>query len=221
MRKILLLSILMFLGMIGYSQKIVSVSNPLEKFFQENYDSTIIYYLNSGSKKNKKYHTFSIKGEMLYYCLYDSVYLSDGNKTYNSLKHFNKNYKGGDSYSYLTISDSINLKNSFWSEIQELQLWNTLDDKNDLKSEFYKKKKFKSKEERQFNKIMYNLRKGEKHIFTLITNDKIINKKFNELFIINYFDETKTRKMISDLILKINMFFFHQLGFDRNLDLKE
>ena len=44
MRKILLLSILMSFGMVGYSQKIVSVSNPLEEYFQKNYDSTIFLY---------------------------------------------------------------------------------------------------------------------------------------------------------------------------------
>jgi len=43
MRKILLLSILMSFGIVGYSQKIVSVSNPLEEYFQKNYDSTIFF----------------------------------------------------------------------------------------------------------------------------------------------------------------------------------
>ena len=43
MRKILLLSILMSFGMVGYSQKVVSVSNPLEKILQNDFDSTIIY----------------------------------------------------------------------------------------------------------------------------------------------------------------------------------
>jgi hypothetical protein len=42
MRKILLLSILMLIGMVGYSQTNDTISNPLEKFFQENYDSTLI-----------------------------------------------------------------------------------------------------------------------------------------------------------------------------------
>ena len=53
MRKILLLLILMFFGIVGYSQTNDTISNPLEKFFQENYDSTIIYYLKSNSEKNE------------------------------------------------------------------------------------------------------------------------------------------------------------------------
>jgi hypothetical protein len=68
---------------------------------------------------------------------------------------------------------------------------------------------------------MYKLRKGEKHILTLITKDKIIKKQFKELFIINYFEESKTRKMIGDFILKINMFFFQQLGFGSDLNQKK
>jgi hypothetical protein len=53
MREKFLLSILLILSVVGYSQSYDTISNPLEKFFQENYDSTLIYHLNSGSKKNK------------------------------------------------------------------------------------------------------------------------------------------------------------------------
>lgn len=77
MKKLILLSILMFFGMVVYSQKYDTISNPLEKFFQDNYDSTIIYHLNSNTKENKKYYILSRKGDKLYYYLCDSVFISD------------------------------------------------------------------------------------------------------------------------------------------------
>ena len=52
MKKIVSLSILLFFGIVGYSQKIVSVSNPLEEYFQKNYDSTIMTeqkYISNGN----------------------------------------------------------------------------------------------------------------------------------------------------------------------------
>jgi len=62
MRKIFFLSILMLIGMVGFSQKIVSVSNPLEKFFQENYDSTIMFEHKNISNGNFLIVFISTKG---------------------------------------------------------------------------------------------------------------------------------------------------------------
>ena len=59
MRKILLLSIIMFFGMVGYSQKIVSVSNPLEKILQNDFDSTIIYSISSNWDNSPNYFIIS------------------------------------------------------------------------------------------------------------------------------------------------------------------
>ena len=61
MRKILLLSIIMFFGMVGYSQKIVSVSNPLEKILQNDFDSTIIYLIHSNWDNSPNYFIISKK----------------------------------------------------------------------------------------------------------------------------------------------------------------
>ena len=44
MKKLILILVLGLLEVSGYSQKIVSVSNPLEEYFQKNYDSTIFLY---------------------------------------------------------------------------------------------------------------------------------------------------------------------------------
>jgi len=66
MKKIVSLSILLFFGIVGYSQKIVSVSNPLEEYFQKNYDSTIFLYQSNNiepfiyimSKKGNKLYNY-------------------------------------------------------------------------------------------------------------------------------------------------------------------
>ncbi len=207
MRKMLLLFILMFLGIIGFSQKIVSVSNPLEKFFQENYDSTIIYYKKSNSEKNEKYYILSRKKDTLYYYLYNSVYLRDGINTDKNTDQFSKSFFEGNSYLHLIPSDTITNKESLWSKIQKINLWNIIDDKNDIEREDYKKKKFTSKGQKEIHNLIYKSRKDEKHFFKLITNNKIIKLEYNELFISDYVNESITRKNIGNLILYINMVF--------------
>jgi hypothetical protein len=66
MRKTLLLSTLIFFGTVGYSQTNDTISNPLEKFFQENYDSTIINEYRSGSDGNFTMFITTRKGDKLY-----------------------------------------------------------------------------------------------------------------------------------------------------------
>ncbi len=75
MMKIFLLSILMFLGMVGYSQKIVSVSNPLEEYFQKNYDSTIFHY--SSGSIGPFIYIISKKGNKLYNYKYHNTTFED------------------------------------------------------------------------------------------------------------------------------------------------
>jgi len=205
MMKIFLLSILMFLGMVGYSQKIVSVSNPLEEYFQKNYDSTIIYHLNSNTKENKKYYILSRKGDKLYYYLCDSVFISDSKNTDKNIDQYVKSNDKGNNYLHLIPSDTITNKESLWSEIQKINLWNIIDDKNDIVREDYKKKKFTSKGQKEIHTLIYKSRKDEKHFFKLITNNKIIKLEYNELFISDYVNESITRKKIGDLILLIHM----------------
>lgn len=205
MRKVLLLSILMFLGMVVFSQKYDTISNPLEKFFQDNYDSTIIYHLNSNTKENKKYYILSRKGDKLYYYLYDSVFISDRKNTDKNLDQYVKRNDKGNNYLHLIPSDTITNKESFWSKIQKINLWNIIDDKNDIEREDYKKKKFISKGQKEIHTLIYKSRKDEKHFFKLITNNKIIKLEYNELFISDYVNESITRKKIGNLILLIYM----------------
>lgn len=217
MRKVLLLLILMFFGIVGYSQTNDTISNPLEKFFQENYDSTIIYHLKSTKKENIKYYILSRKGDNFYYYLYNSVYLRDSINTDKNLDQFSKSIFEGDNYLHLIPSDTITNKESFWSKIQKINLWNIIDDKNDIEREDYKKKKFTSKGQKEIHTLIYKSRKGEKHFFKLITNNKIIKLEYNELFISDYVNESITRKKIGDLILYIYMVFdTHKFEFKTN-----
>ncbi len=81
MRKIVLVSILMFLGLVGYSQKIVSVSNPLEEYFQKNYDSTIFYY--SSNSVGPFIYIISKKGHKLFNYKYHNTTFEDVGVSYN------------------------------------------------------------------------------------------------------------------------------------------
>lgn len=66
MRKKFLLSILVILCVVGYSQSNDTISNPLEKFFQENYDSTIIIEFRNISDSNFTMFITTRKGDKLY-----------------------------------------------------------------------------------------------------------------------------------------------------------
>jgi hypothetical protein len=215
MRKIFLFLILMFFGKVGYSQTNDTISNPLEKFFQENYDSTIIYHLNSNTKEN--YYILSRKGDKFYYYLCDSVFISNRKNTDKNLDQYVKRNDKGDNYLHLIYSDLITNKESVWDENHRINLWNIIDDKNDIERENYKIKKFTSKGEKEIHTLIYKSRKGEKHFFKLITNNKIIKLEYNELFISDYVNESITRKNIGNLILYINMVFnTHKFEFNTN-----
>ena len=61
--------------MVGYSQKIVSVSNPLEEYFQKNYDSTIFHY--SSGSIGPFIYIISKKGNKLYNYKYHNTTFED------------------------------------------------------------------------------------------------------------------------------------------------
>ena len=171
MRKILLLSILMSFGMVGYSQKIVSVSNPLEKFFQENYDSTIIY--KSYNPNDIQIYVIGKKDDTIYYYYYYKLKLEFPSKNigpYNTLLEFRSRYvdllrkRRKDN---LDIDESFfwvlteNTKKSLWEKIQSENLWNFIDDNSvELKSDFY------------------DIVDGYSSSFTLITINKVMELSY-------------------------------------------
>ena len=66
MKKLFIISIFLLSSICGYSQTNDTISNPLEKFFQENYDSTIINEYRSGSDGNFTMFITTRKGDKLY-----------------------------------------------------------------------------------------------------------------------------------------------------------
>ena len=156
--------------------------------------------------------------DTLYYYLYNSVYIRDGINTDNNLDQFGKSFFEGNDNLHLIHSDTITNKESLRSKIQNINLWDIIDDKNDIKREDYKKKKFTSKGQKEIHTLIYKSRKDEKHFFKLITINKIIKLEYNELFISDYVNESITRKNIGNLILYFNMVFnIYKFEFNTNL----
>ncbi len=66
MKKIILLSIILNLSLNGWTQKIISASNPLEEILQKDFDSTILYsYSNRGYRPN--YLIIAKKDSLVYF----------------------------------------------------------------------------------------------------------------------------------------------------------
>ena len=75
MKKLILTLLLVLLVLSGYSQKIVSVSNPLEEYFQKNYDSTIFFY--KSNIIEPYIYIISKKGSKLYNYKYNYTTFQD------------------------------------------------------------------------------------------------------------------------------------------------
>jgi hypothetical protein len=76
MKKLFIISIFLLSSICGYSQTNDTISNPLEKFFQENYDSTIMFEQKNISNENFSIFIISRKGNKLYnyqYYLYTPI----------------------------------------------------------------------------------------------------------------------------------------------------
>ncbi len=174
MRKIFLLSILLIFGMVGYSQKIVSVSNPLEKIFQNDFDSTIIYSIRSNWDNSPNYFIVSKKSNVIYFYRYSinrKTYLgrdfspmkSELSKKLIDLVVDFKSTKP-DVNPYFKWIDTKYLDSSIWREIIKYELWNLIDDRN-----------IKIESDRQFD--IYD---GVDLEFKLITKDKIVQLNYYE-----------------------------------------
>jgi hypothetical protein len=211
MRKILLLSILMSFGMVGYSQKIVSVSNPLEEYFQKNYDSTIFLYKSNNIKP--LIYIISKKGDKLFnytYTYFNSLSLSEQRLLDTSIQNvlvsnFNKTIPSNNQYLELFETDSISnikfgkislfdngkkgdvdeLYSPLWLKLQEFNLWSLMDDNN----EKYRK---------SHNSISPN-EIYKKDIFVLITKNQVRKLEYLNLNRPSY-ERDELRIKISEII---------------------
>jgi hypothetical protein len=76
MKNLFIIFIFLLSSICGYSQTNDTISNPLEKFFQENYDSTIMFETKNISNENFSIFIISRKGNKLYnyqYYLYTPI----------------------------------------------------------------------------------------------------------------------------------------------------
>lgn len=211
MRKILILSILMCLGIVGYSQKIVSVSNPLEEYFQKNYDSTIFLYKSENIKPF--IYIISKKGDKLYnhtYTYFNSLSLSEQSSLDKSfqnilLGNFKKTIPSNNQYLKLFETDSISnikigkislidngkkgdvdeLYSPLWLKLQEFNLWSLMDDNNE-------------KHRKSHNSISPN-EIYKKDIFVLITKNQVRKLEYINLNRPSY-ERDELRIKISEII---------------------
>jgi hypothetical protein len=138
MRKIFLLSILMFLGMIGYSQTIDSISHPLEKVFQSSFDSTICFYPYHGWDTKVERFFIGKKDDTIYYYCYSKLikqsrknkFGPDDSMIERLLSYYNSNsIPKPSNYKKMDIDDRFfwvfteTSKGSLWEKIQNENLW--------------------------------------------------------------------------------------------------
>ena len=174
MRKIVLVFILMFLGLVGYSQKIVSVSNPLEGILQNDFDSTIIYSIHSNWDNSPNYFIISKKSNVVYFYRYSKNHKSYWGRDLSPMKselslkliHLDTDFKliKPDINAFFKWIDTKNDDSSIWTEINKYELWNLIDDRN-IKIESDKN---------------FDIFDGVDLEFKLITKDKIVQLNFYE-----------------------------------------
>jgi hypothetical protein len=217
MRKILLLSILMSFGIVGYSQKIVSVSNPLEEYFQKNYDSTIFFY--RSHSVGPFIYIISKKGDKLYNYKYHNTTFEDIGisnqkdeigpldkelrKVFTSrLEKFKKTKPSINQYFRFFNTDSISnikiMKMSYYGKEGEVdELWNPLW----LVLQNFNLWSLKDESNDELRNSVDSNGVNRKDIFVLITKGEVKKLEYRELNFPNEKDEL--RKKVSEVISSI------------------
>ena len=136
MKKIILLTIILNISFNGFSQKIISASNPLEEILQKDFDSTILYsYSNRGYYHN--YLIIAKKDSLVYFYRYSSPLkstLSSGYAPYNSdtqSKLISNQLRFVETKpsinEYFSWVDTKSSNKSIWKDITKYNLWNLVD----------------------------------------------------------------------------------------------
>lgn len=213
MRKIFLLSILVFLGIIGNSQTKDSISNPLEQLFQDSFDSTISIHSYSDLKDRGEYFFIGKKNDTIYYYRYfkpikQSPKLQFGPKNskihynyygymYKSEHLYNPKLEFDDKFFFVYSEQSVG---SLWGSIQKINLWNMVDenDKTLIKTR---------------NIIM----DGMEYDFKLITKNDVIKLHYISPEDYPISNSNKVRNEINHIIDLIYEFYnFHKVEFTTN-----
>jgi len=136
MKKIILLSIILNLSLNGWTQKIISASNPLEEILQKDFDSTILYsYSNRSYRPN--YLIIAKKDSLVYFYRYSSLDKNFGSRDNaplnsdihsklisNQLEFIETKPSINDYFSWVDTKSS---NKSIWKDITKYNIWNLVD----------------------------------------------------------------------------------------------
>ena len=136
MKKIILLTIILKISFNGFSQEIISASNPLEEILQKDFDSTILFsYSNRGYYHN--YLIIAKKDSLVYFYRYSSLdknFYSRDNAPLNSdihsklisnqLEFIETKPSINDYFSWVDTKSS---NKSIWKDITKYNIWNLVD----------------------------------------------------------------------------------------------
>ncbi len=203
--------------MVGYSQKIVSVSNPLEEYFQKNYDSTIFYY--RSQSVGPFIYIISKKGDKLYNYKYHNTTFEDVGISYEKdeigpldkelrkvftirLEKFKKTKPSINQYFRFFNTDSISnikiMKMSYYGKEGEVdELWNPLW----LVLQNFNLWSLKDESNEELRNSVDSNGVNRKDIFVLITKGEVKKLEYRELNFPNEKDEL--RKKVSEVISSI------------------
>lgn len=203
--------------MVGYSQKIVSVSNPLEEYFQKNYDSTIFYY--RSQSVGPFIYIISKKGDKLYNYKYHNTTFEDVGISYEKdeigpldkelrkvftirLEKFKKTKPSINQYFRFFNTDSISnikiMKMSYYGKEGEVdELWNPLW----LVLQNFNLWSLKDESNEELRNSVDSDGVNRKDIFVLITKGEVKKLEYRELNFPNEKDEL--RKKVSEVISSI------------------
>ena len=203
--------------MVGYSQKFVSVSNPLEEYFQKNYDSTIFYY--RSQSVGPFIYIISKKGDKLYNYKYHNTTFEDVGISYEKneigpldkelrkvftsrLEKFKKTKPSINQYFRFFNTDSISnikiMKMSYYGKEGEVdELWNPLW----LVLQNFNLWSLKDESNEELRNPVDSIGVNRKDIFVLITKGEVKKLEYRELNFPNEKDEL--RKKVSEVISSI------------------
>ena len=203
MKKKLLLSILVFSVLTGYSQIKDSISNPLEQLFQDSFDSAFSLHSYSDLKDRGEYFFVGKKNDTIYYYRYfnlikqsprlqfgpknSKIYYNYYGYMYKSEHLYNPKLEFDDKFFYVYSEHSVG---SLWEDIQKTNLWNLVDE--------YDSKLIKSR-----NIIM----DGMEYDFKLFTYKDVIKLHYISPEDYPTNDTNKVRNQINHIIDLIYQFY--------------
>lgn len=138
MKKLILLSLILNLSLNGFTQRVISASNPLEQILQKDFDSTILYSHSKWNSYSPNYLIIAKKDSLVYfyrYSLLDNNFGSRDNAPLNSdiyskliSNHLEFIETKPNINSYFSWVDTESPDKSIWKDITKYNIWNLVDD---------------------------------------------------------------------------------------------